>query len=462
MAREKCSSSPKILLDYGPFHGYTDKSIPPLGDKRTTLRFAQKCPGSEWHLDSHCRSGITPMGLIWVVDCFRDASQWAAKSLSIKDIDGFDVAVDPITSKVYASGGESDYFSQVLGQSERILCNIDNFRDRWETFSKSIQHQTDQFCKVYNGLPLVKRLHAARMIQRHAWRGHFWFYFALRAHHWLIMKNILPTGVSMADVIEFLTKESINSRYEVCSDLLTDAAFECMVNIDPFYGQIYRRNLPASKTSTRHVCSDHNLKIVTRDIERLLDANYIWWSNEHHRYIEWIAGLPLYHTLSEAAKRLNLKFEDLCFCFYTELQNALEAGVVSDDLAETIVSRRKQFNSRSSSYSPPRVLSGESVYYNGTPLSSGSACGIPADRKVSIKGILVIDDLVPYENINYTNMLGIVTESRSELSHVAIAARQNGVPCVGGISPGDCGCLRYASSIAVNGDSGMITAWYSR
>lgn len=462
MARDQYSPKSKIILDYGPFQGYTDKSISPLGNQDdTTLCFERQSPGSEWHIDAHCRLGITPIGLTWVVDCFRNASQWAAKNLCINGIRGFDVAVNPVTTEVYASGGESDYFSEVTQQSKKILSNVANFKDQWKTFCGSIQHKVDHFCEASFRLPLTKRLHVARMIQLYAWRSHFWFYFALRAHYWLIMKSILQTGISADSIIKILAEYSPHSSYEICPKLSNDVTFECMANVDPLYGIVYRREVLRSGIHMRHARWAHVFNEINGDIERLLEANYIWWSSEHHRYIEWIAGIPFYHTLFDAGKMFDLSTDDLCFCFYVELQNALSDNFISDELINKIFARKKEFQSKSTNYPLSQTPYKQTIYYQGVPLSDGFAHGVPIDRTQGVSGILVVDDLAPHKNISSVNTLGIIAESCSELSHIAIAARQNGIPCVGGLRSEDCSCLRRASYITVDGVSGTIKARYS-
>ncbi len=73
----------------------------------------------------------------------------------------------------------------------------------------------------------------------------------------------------------------------------------------------------------------------------------------------------------------------------------------------------------------------KSVIYKGEILSSGSAEGIVAtlgdetDNK-----IVVAKRITPLDSFKVVNALGIIVEEGGMLSHIAIYARELGIPCV--------------------------------
>ena len=459
------------VAEFGPFEGYRSTLLEPQPSMSGfSLNFCDIFPGPGWHLDVHTKGGVTPAGLMWVLDCFQNASNEAAIHLGIKNISGYQIKIDRRTAQVYCSGGDESFFLVDLDFDDRskIYRAITNFDERWNKFSASLRSRVKRFLETRTMIEILERFRVARRIQYEAWWWHFYWHFALRAHYWSIAKDMFSEGILEQDLVNVLATERQSLlNFVKCADDGVPSSFECMVNVDPFYGTIWRREVDVNERADTIL----NLSsFSTRQVElmsKLAAANYVWWSSAHHRSIEWIAGLPLYYTLSDFGKLLGINVDDCCFLFYNEMVQAIRAGSLSPELINLLVRRSYAFSSRALSMSDCEETNLKHRIFRGTPVYRGSAEGVPIVFVSGDKighcdqvGILVVDDLIPYDQNQFGGIRGCVMESDSAISHAAIAACQLGVPCVGGFDPIMREKVKHASYLRVDGSTGTVEAWY--
>lgn len=455
------------VAEFGPFEGYRSTLLEPQPSMSgCSLTFCDVFPGPGWHLDVHTKEGVTPAGLIWVLDCFQNASNEAAMHLGIKNISGYQIKIDGRTAQVYCSGGDESFFLADFGDRSKIYQAVTNFDERWNKFSTSLISQIKCFLETRAMVEILERFRVARRIQYEAWRRHFYWHFALRAHYWSIVKDMFSEGTLEQDLVSILAAErQSSSNFVKCADDDAPSAFECMVNVDPFYGTIWRREVDVNERADIALNSS---SFSTRQVElisKLTAANYIWWSSAHHRSIEWIAGLPLYYTLSDFGKLLGINVSDCSFLFYGEIIQAIRAGSLSSELVDLLARRSYAFSSRALPMNGCREVGFKHHVFRGTPVYRGLAEGIPIvfGERVGYcgqTGILVVDDFAPYDQNQFGEIRGCVMESDSMISHAAIAACQLGVPCVGGFGPIMREKIKRASHLRIDGSTGTVEAWY--
>lgn len=164
-----------------------------------------------WFMDFHWPRGMTPMGLLWVEDCYAWGSQLAAHTLPLPP--GKGIVQRIAGTHVYAS--EVPVTSQWdLGErAKRIQQNLPvflaDFDEIWKTRVAELDgglHYFETF--VFAGKSLAElggNLREARTFQKRAWEIHFEVMYPLLANYLGFYGACTEFGIDPGQISKFLT-----------------------------------------------------------------------------------------------------------------------------------------------------------------------------------------------------------------------------------------------------------------
>ena len=170
-----------------------------------------------WTLDYHTADGITPLGLVWVEDCYAFGSQWAARRIpecghwgSEIGLDWNNVYVRQIDQTgVMASTARDMSWARVCRAFGRKWSRqVVRIRDEGSALSELASRQVD-------GRGSALALQRAREHQRKIWLLHFLFMYALKANLGDLLLKAKNVGIPEQDVVASLSgRASLVTEFE--------------------------------------------------------------------------------------------------------------------------------------------------------------------------------------------------------------------------------------------------------
>lgn len=178
-----------LFLDDDGYPGFRPEFFDSPWAVEPLRTFSREDEGRFWFLNFHVPRGVTPMGLVWVGDCFDWGTQWAAEQLPLPDTRGL----------VSRLGGTYQYASNVpvstAWQEERrhwrLAHNLGGFLENFDAIWENCVEELSQGLGYLEGYQTEGRsmaelrgfLFDARAFQRRAWEIHFEMTYPLLANY---------------------------------------------------------------------------------------------------------------------------------------------------------------------------------------------------------------------------------------------------------------------------------------
>lgn len=464
-------------MNRGRFSGVLESDL----GASSNVGFTDRRPSSAFRQDHHTLSKLSPLGYFFVGACYAEASEWAAHMLGsgatpqlLFDRNILWVNVKkPISPQV--TQGPSQSALRIANQFQTRWNRIRSWNRYWIT---SLSHPPGSFDE------LTVHLRQVRWYMQSAWKLHFLIQFALREVMEQALSELSAAG-RQSDFLERLhgwPSEATSSAL-FAKSLLSEVSLDDpgdMLRAVRHYVSRYGDRLCGALDVSEPTLTERPalLEGLSAALDRqpsrrprepnwvrahpLLHiawcSNYFWWSEEHNGLFEGQSLIPLRRTAQKAGNLLKMEEDAVFMLFIRELEEALRAHRLSEDVRSMASVRavERADHSHAREKSP--------LHWRGQGASPGKALGRVHvrlgldERAVPSRGFVLLASGVAANWLPLIERAAACVVSQAGITtHAAIICRQMGIPCVVGIPPANLSPELEGCEIYVDGDTGAVT-----
>lgn len=163
-----------------------------------------------WFLNFHVPRGVTPMGFVWVADCFDWGTQFAAEQMPLPNGRGLTSRLGGTFQYASTIPVDSDWDSEqrVWRLSRSLPAFLENFDAIWESRVEEMTRGLDYLEQFETGGRSLEELRQflvdARRFQRRAWEIHFEMTYPLLANYVAFYGVCDEFGIDTGEISKFL------------------------------------------------------------------------------------------------------------------------------------------------------------------------------------------------------------------------------------------------------------------
>lgn len=199
-----------VFLDDQGYPGFKPELIDSPWAVEPLRRFSREDEERFWFLNFHVPRGVTPMGYVWVADCFDWGTQWAAEQMPLPNGRGLTSRMGGTFQYASTIPVDSDWDTEQRGWrlSKTLPVFLENFDAIWEArvaeMNRGLEYLEGFETEGRSLEELRQFLIEARRFQRRAWEIHFEMTYPLLANYVAFYGVCEEFGIDTGEISKFL------------------------------------------------------------------------------------------------------------------------------------------------------------------------------------------------------------------------------------------------------------------